>query len=269
MALLPNIMSLFGGRTPDPTPPNPQANPAVATSQAAAAATNPTVPGPGTPGSDGTIPGIPATATGPASPVDNFADLWKTDPNNKPVPPASLVPTFNLEPAKIMEMAKGINFTQHIPAEQVTKALSGDATAFMEVINQAVQLGFANATMTNGKIIENSLTSAQGALTNQVLPSAFREREISRAIDSSNPVFQDPAVAPMLNSLKQQLQTKYPTAGAEEIAGLATQYLTSMSNKIVSGAGGTVIPKGAQAPGNQSGFAAPKDEDWSKYFGVS
>jgi hypothetical protein len=187
--------------------------------------------------------------------------LWKADPNNTQQTP-SLVPSFNLDPAGLMKAAQKVNFTSHIDPAQVTKAMAGDATAFLDVINQAAQLGFANATAASGELVKQSLSSAQGILQDKVLPGAFRDQAISQAMNESNPIFSDPAVAPMLAMLKSQLQTKYPSAPPSEIAGLATQYLSGMSNKIVTANGGTVTPKGQQT----SGQLAVQDTDWSKFF---
>lgn len=268
MALMPAIMSLFGGKETPPAAAAVVSNPAttqVAAAQTTVAGANPTVPSPTTLASNGSVPAIPPAGVGDASPLANFNDLWKTDPNQNQTNNPSLVPNFNLDPKGLMDAAAKVNFTQHIPPELVAKAMSGDATAFLEVINKAQQYGFASSAMSSGELIKNSLGSAQNVLRDSVLPAAYRDQQISQALNESSPIFADPAVAPMLGMLKTQFQQKYPTASPQEIASLATQYLGGMSTKIVQASGGTVTPKGQQ-PGNNSGFPHATETDWTNFF---
>jgi hypothetical protein len=260
MALMPSIMSLFGSR-PQATGPTP-ADPGTQQQQQQSAAQNPSVPSSATPASTGSLAAIPAAGTGDQSPLANFQDLWKADPNNNQQTP-SLVPNFNLDPKGLMDAAKKVNFTQHIAPELVTKAMSGDAASFLEVINQAAQLGYANATAASGEIIKNSLGSAQTVLRDQVLPGAFRDQAITQAFSENNPIFSDPAVAPMLGMLKSQLAMKYPTAAPQELATMAAQYISGMSQKVVTASGGTITTKEQQ---NGSRFQAPPEQDWGKFF---
>jgi hypothetical protein len=262
MALLPSIMSLFGSRQQAAGPANP-ADPATQQQQTLAAGANPNVPSPTTPLSNGSLPAIPAAGQGTESPLANFDELWKTDPS-KTVETPSLVPSFNLDHKGLMEAAKKVNFTNHIAPELVTKALSGDAVAFMDVLNQVAQLNFANSTAATGEIVKQSLGSAQTVLKDSVLPAAFRDQQISQALNESNPIFSDPSVSPMLGMLKSQLAIKYPTATPQQIAATAAEYLGSVSNKIVTASGGTITPKSSQ--GRNQTFGSPQETDWSKFF---
>lgn len=259
MALLPSIMSLFGSKAPAA----PVADPTTQQTQVASAAGNPIVPSPTTPVSNGSVPAIPVAGTGDKSPLANFDDLWKTDPNSNQVTP-SLVPNFNLDTAGLLAAAQKVNFTNHINTELVAKAMAGDQEAFLSVINQAAQLGFANATAASGELVRQSLGSAQNVLKDTVLPGAFREHAISQAINETNPIFSDPSVSPMLGMLKSQLQVKYPTATPQQIAATAAEYLGSMSQKIVTASGGTITQKGSS--GNTTGFQSPQETDWAAFF---
>lgn len=268
MALLPSIMSLFGGKpTPDQqiSPPSQTPAPGSVEAQVANANGNPTVPSATTPTSNGSVAAIPAIPQGDGSPLANFADLWKTDTTQN-LGNQSLVPTFNLDPKGLMEGASKINFTNHISQELVQKAMSGDAAAFLDVINQASQFGFANATMASGELVKNSLGSAQDILKGNILPAAMRDNQISQAINAENPIFQNPAVAPMLNTLRQQLSVKYPTSPPQEIANMAARYLSDMSTAIVSSRGGTVITKEQQQQQNANSFTKQPEQDWTSYF---
>jgi len=267
MALLPGIMSLFGrpSNNEQNTQP-PPANPQTQMTQTAIAAQNPSVPSPATPQSNGNPVAIPPAATGDQSPLSNFADLFKADPTQTTTSP-SISPNFNLDPQGILAQAQKVNFTQGIDPALVDKAMSGDKAAFVDVLNKVAQFGFANATMATGEIVKNSLNSAEGTLRQSVLPDAIRQHSIQTALNESNPVFTDPAVAPMLGMLKNQFATKYPTATPSEIAAMATQYLTGFSQKIVTAQGGTIVDRQQQQTSSQRGFGQQNDTDWSALLG--
>lgn len=258
MALMPSIMSLFSS-APAQQGPAP-ATPVVQQQQTMAAAANPSVPSVATPQSTGSTTAIPAAGQGDASPLANFGDLWKADPNANQQTP-STNPAFNLDHKQLWDASQKINFTQHIPEDLMTKAMSGDRAAFGEVLNKVAQFGFANAASASGELVKQSLGSAQTSLEQTILPNALRNQEVSRALDQANPIFADPAVAPMLGMLKQQLQTKYPTASPEQIAKTATEYLTGMSQKITGVAPG-------QPQQTRSGYQQPVEQDWGKYFEI-
>lgn len=286
MALLPGIQTLFGfGGAPKPAQPlSPAQQQTVQQQQQVgaqqtpqggqdpsqqSAGGNPTIPSQTTPQSNGTPSGIPQAGTGDSSPLENFADLWKVDAAQQGAGATpSLVPNFNLDHAGLLAAAQKVNFTGHISPELVTKAMSGDAESFLAVINQAAQQGFASAAAASGELVKQSLGSAENILTQTVLPQQLRQREVARALDQSNPIFQDPTIAPMLDMLKSQLERKYPTASPEQIATTANQYLGQISQKIVTSAGGTITPRG-NAGGNQRGFQAPQETDWSVFFATS
>ncbi len=269
MALLPSIMSLFGGGPKADTtpPPAPQASQGVQQQQQATANANPTVPSQTTPQSTGSVAAIPPAGQGAASPLDNFPDLWKADPNPQPQVAPTIAPNFNLDGAKLMEQAKKIDFLRHVPAELVTKATAGDIPSLLQIINEAAQYGFASATAASGEIVKSSLTTAQGVLRDNILPGAFREQAVSQALTAANPIFADPAVAPMMGMLKQQLMLKNPTATPQEIADTAARYLDQMSGKLVSASGGQIVSRQEQQRAN-GGYGQRPAENWEVFFDV-
>jgi hypothetical protein len=255
-----DLMTLFGGRSRTPAP---AATPAVAdqatqTAQLASAGQNGTVPSGTTPQSTGNPPAIPPAAQGDQSPLANFADLWKADPNISQTTP-TIVPNFNLDSKGLLDAASKVNFMQSISPELITKASSGDAAALGEVINRAVQIGFANSTAATGELVKQALSGAEKTITSDFIPTAVRNQAVQAAMLDQNPIFSDPAVQPMLALLQPQLQRKYPTASAEEIAAYAKQYLMGVTTKI-SGTN----PQQPQS-GNQSPLAK-QDTDWTKFF---
>jgi len=261
----PPIMSLFNSRNTAPIPATTMQAPTTqnsAPNTTTGVSDNPTAPSGNNQTTTGAPAAFPPTATGDKSPLANFADLWKVDttqpgPDNK-----SLVPQFNIDPAKILESASKIDFTKSINPDVIDKALAGDRAAFLTAINQSAQLGFAHAVTASGELVKNSMNTAQEALNNRVLPTAIRQATISQAIDASNPAFTNPAVAPMLDNLKAQLALKYPTASPQEIATTAQAYLVDMASLINSNVKQTPAP-------TQSGSRVQVAEtDWTSFFGA-
>jgi hypothetical protein len=275
MAMMPSIMSWFSApattqvaAAQNPVTTTTQPGPVVTPAQQVAAIPgnpgNTTVPSSTTPSSDGSVAAIPAVASpGNAAPtLENFADLWKLPEPDPKAPGSSLVPNFNLDAAGVMTAVNKVDFAQHIPAETITKALSGDVESFKAALNTVARLAFGNSTLANGEMVKNSFTNAESILNTRVLPSALREREVAATLLTDNPIFSDPAAAPMLTSLKTQFQAKYPTASPAEIAQMAGDYLDGFATRIAASRGGKIVP----LVDPRSSRAVAQETDWDTYF---
>ena len=225
---------------------------------------NITVPNNNTFKSDGSIAAIPPAATGDASPLANFKDLWETpkDAQGNPIvqTKASLVPTINPDPAKIQESASKIDFTKLIPADVQAKALAGDSTAFMQAINAASQATLAHTTQLTAQIVKEALTQQATAFEARAA-DILRTERVSNTIQADNPLFTNPATAPMLRMVEQQFMAKNPTASPAEISQMAKAYVAGFAEEAVK-ASGKVITEAPKAPAN-----TPVTEDWEKFSG--
>ena len=65
----------------------------------------------------------------------------------------------------------------------------------------------------------------------------------------------------MVDLVKDQLARQYPKASANEIASMATEYLTGFSQKVTG-----VTPQPVAVKNNPNSFQAAKEEDWTKFF---
>ena len=204
------------------------------------------------------------------SPLAEFAGLWETPPapkDGEAVQPdwndhASIVPELKVDPKKLMESAKRIDFSKAMNPERVAAALKGDVAAFGEVINSVLQASFANSAMSTSKIVEAMSRQMAEKLYTGALPHHFRKHQVNQTIDSENPIFQDPAVAPMLEMAKSQFQVKYPRASAKEISDLAKRYVLTFAD-AVKGGGKPNDPANKGGP-NSKGNAAG-EMDWMEF----
>jgi len=243
----------------------------------AAAATNPQQP-PNTqvPGPTNTPPGNGNPAANPSafasvptetakSPMAPYEKLWDTDPQAKL--PTSLTPDLNIDPAKILEMAKTVDFTKSISPDLLAKTRSSNVdeaqAALLQVINQVGQLGYAQAIGANAQVTQAAIKKHAETLVQEHLPRMLREAAVQNG-RGENPIFSDPTFAPIVTSVEAQVTAKFPNATPAEIKEHMGIILGGMAQKLVGGMGGTInIPDPAATKRQQS-----KQVDWDKYFGA-
>lgn len=219
--------------------------PQGATPQNNPASQNPTVPS----GNSST-----EVNQGDKNPVDKYKDLWQVDDKKTPQTIASLVPSSQIDPAKLLESAGKLDFTADIPAELLQKAMSGDAASFMEVLQKSNARTFAQAVAGAQELQKRNLTEANESLRNSILPDAMRQQQIRQEMAKVE-VFQDPMIRPMVDLLERQMASKFPDANPQQVTEMAQDYWTRFAQKIVPGSQQT----------QQKEFAK-QDTDWSKFF---
>lgn len=241
--------------------------------------TGPRTPGAPTPG--GTVetnPTVPSDANkitaqpGAGSGLDKFGELWKapTGADGKPTEKLnpSMIPPLNVDVGKLTEAAAKLDFAGSISDDQITKAfgVQADKEAIKAVLNSVGRSGWVQGTASTAEITKQSLTHAQAALTGSVLPDAVRDATITDAVNKENPIFSNPAAAPMLVAVRDQLMLKYPQASPAEISKMAGEYVSGFARTVVSGEGATIVEK--PTPGEGSMLNRPKT-NWEQYFGVN
>jgi len=226
----------------------------------AAPAGEPTPPGAippptvtGEPG-QGTVPNLlpdsPAAGTVPDSPLAPYEKLWEdvpTDPNN-PAPQA----TPPLEAGDVQKAVDKANFAPTVTPEQMQAITGGGEeaqAAFMGALNEVARKVMVQSTMVNNKLTEKAV---QEALARQAteLPGMLREQAVSDHLATTNPLFQNPAVAPVVEATKAQLLQKFPNATHAEITEMTQNYIIAMGESF--------------AP--QTVDSAEAGEDWAKFL---
>lgn len=245
---------LFGSQNPQPQqqaqPQQPDPNdgagqPGNIPPAAAASATGKS--------SEGTAPNgtIPAGGA-PGSPLDAFADLWKNDPATDGQNSDAF--TLNIDPKKIFEAAGKTDFSRALNQELMQKIAGGgeDAVkAMAAVMNSVAQASYGQSTVATAKIVEQALAAQQEKFT-QLLPNLIKQHQVSDNLSSENPIFNNPAVQPIMDALKSQLAVKHPQATAGQ--------LTEMAKKYVGALGTSFSPAPKAAEGKS------KDYDWSEFL---
>jgi hypothetical protein len=182
---------------------------------------------------DGQIPGGQAIPQEPQSPFADFQKLWDTpvaDPNKPQDGPIK----FNIDPSKVNQSAKNIDFTKTVtPAlmEKVKAGGEGAMEAMLSAMNEMVQASFAQTMMANTKILESGLESSHQRVQAS-LPGTIRKQAVGQALREDNPLFSNPATAPMLQMLETQLTSQFPTATIAEIQEHAKRYLSAFAGEV-------------------------------------
>lgn len=222
-------------------PASQQAQPAngQVSPQAQAAQTNPQV-----------------AASGPANPLDSFADYFKpraVDPKAPQAPNLRDPLLAPLDPTAFKQQVSQANFTNSIPPEVLTKAMSGDPVAFSEAINMAAREAFSAAAQLSHGLAENAtrtgLERMDGMLDGRIKNYTVRTQSVS------NEALNHPAVQPMLNAVKMQIAQSNPNLSPKEIQTQAEQYFDQMSSVL----------QGAKQPVTQA-QSGPRETDFSSYL---
>lgn len=195
---------------------------------------------------------------GDASPLDKFQDLWKADPNAKPLEHSVQLP---FDGKQVLEAAKGVDFLKKINPELVAKAMGGDANSMASVIQESSQLALAQSVGVTTSIVNEALTRQSKHYEDKVIPEILRRHSVSTEVRRDNPMFENPAAAPMLNMLENQMAQKYPSASAADIRTMAQDYLVNFSSEVLKGSGKVVgDPPPAPARGT------PQETDWDAWL---
>lgn len=207
-------------------------------------------------GNNGQLSSTEQIPAGPnPSPMDEFTSLWNTPkPKEGEVQDAPI--TFNVDPTKVMEQARKMKFTNSVTPESLEKMAAGGPEGVQEMlklIDAASQQAFAQSAMTSTKVFEQGLESSYQRATKQ-LPSMVRKETIGQALREDNPLFTNPATAPILQAIEAQLIQQHPNATTAQIKAHAQRYLSGFANEIQGSS-----PQAKQ----ERSRAAAIDQDWS------
>lgn len=246
-----SIMQRMFGTNPAPAATIQQGS-LPATGAPLAAVTNPaTAP-------NGAIPvsGTPATTPAAASPVDALADLWKNDPNA-----SSSVgqPLFNVDKTKLLETARQESFKEQVSQEQMAAIAAGGEQGFaamMDIMNGMNQRAYAQSVHATTKLIDGALEKSNFARADE-LDTRIRNVQTRNSLNESNPVFSNPAFAPLLDSARNQFQVKYPTATAAELTKMTNDYVMQLVSEV---------NKPALQQQQQLTHQQTAGTDWSKFL---
>lgn len=188
------------------------------------------------------------------SPLDQFKDLWE----NKPDSESTDTSPAALDPNKLQEVISKADFSKGVNAEVLAKIAAGgeDATAaFAQAMNTVAQQVMLQSTLANNKLIEQQVQAAVESQNSQI-PELLKKQALSNSLHEANPVFNNPAVKPVMEAVQAQLVAKNPNATPAELAKMTQDFVTVMGEALVPKTEPTANPNGEQ-----------NVEDWEKFLG--
>lgn len=202
----------------------------------------------------GTVDASKANAGGPLA---EFADLWQPAVTDS----SSSAQGFlgQIDPQKVMEAAGKTDFSKVVTAENMQKIQAGGPEAMqamMEAMNRMAQNVYGQAAIASSKIVEKASAQMEERFQTK-MQSEIKRSNVSDSLRQDNPIFNNPAVAPLVSAMEQQFTVKYPNATSQEISKMAKEY--------ISGLGTAFAPAPASAPNSAT---KNSDTDWSAFLGA-
>lgn len=192
----------------------------------------------------------------PATPMASFDKLWETDATKTGAKPAGVLPEITAE--QLTATLANSNFLHSVSPELLAKAAGGDATAFGDVINQGLRTVMAQSVLASRGLVEAG-TRSHGEQLRTSLPTMVRSSNVSDSLQA-NPLYSNPAVKPVIDNVRRQLEEKNPTASAKEIADLTDSYFADLTKAMR----GSSDEGAAHAAGGQ----AKGEINWYKELGL-
>lgn len=233
------MFNIFGNNTA------PQAQPAPQAPVAAPAAPAPTVP------NQGNIPPavvdptvVPVVEPVPDTPLAPFESLWQTVPKTE----GDTTPTLSapLTAAEITKAAQGANFTSGVTPEQLAAVVAGGdgaSEALMGLLNQVGRQVMVQQTLVNNELTSKNIAEHL-AVQSHGIPDLVRTHATQAHMATENPIFNNPAIKPVVEATRTQLQAKFPNAAPAEIAQMTKDYITSMGEAFAPKPDPNALPTG-------------------------
>lgn len=206
-----------------------------------------------TPGTapNGVVPdNVPET---PASPLDQWQDIWQTDPNAAP-PAGNFVPE-KLDAPKLQEVMSKVDLKTAVTPENLAAIQAGGegaTEALMNSMNSIAQSTLVQSALVTNKMVEQAVQKTQEAMMKQI-PDLIKKQGLTNALNETNKIYSNPAVAPVIDAVKSQLATKFPEATTQELTQKAQDFVTAM---------GAAVTPAAPAPA-----ANPNETNWADFLG--
>lgn len=195
--------------------------------------------------------GVPAVAVVPDSPLAEFSKLWDTKPVDPNAPNTTPTP---LDAAAVQQAVAKTDFSQVITPETLAAIVAGGEgaeAAFAQAINMSSQKVMADSINVNNKLMEKAIKDALAGQQVQ-MQEQIRQQAAANHLKDTNPLFNDPAVKPVIEAAQSALMRQFPSATPEE--------LTTMTNNYIQTMGKAFAPA---AVTNDNGAAGT---DWDKFM---
>ncbi len=171
-----------------------------------------------------------------AAPLDPFANLWEPPKPVEGVDPNAPQPLFSHKPEDLLAAARKQNFITEPTPEQLVAINKGGMDAFkvmQEMMNDAAQRAFANGADASTKLITSALDRSNFVKEKDV-DKHIKSQRVTETLRADNPIFSNPAVAPIMKGLEAQILLKNPESSAAEVAQMARDYFAGVTEMFTA-----------------------------------
>lgn len=173
-------------------------------------------------------------------PLLNFESLWQPDIDAKTGQPVvkqdtkskSYLPS--VDPKKFGEMVEKMDFTRDLDETDLAELREGGdkgIQATMRMLNKASRRAFQSAFAASNKMAEQGFSGARDRFMSEV-PDHVRDMMVDSELSSSAEYAKNPALAPIVSTVKKQYLQKFPKATSAEINNAINQYFAYLGGEL-------------------------------------
>lgn len=176
--------------------------------------------------SNGVVPQQPAQKKDD-SPLAAYTEMWEAIPKPAADPSVEYTP---LDAATLQTAMSKADLAASISPEILAAIVNGGegaGAAFTQAMNQVAQQSMVQSTLINEKLTAQAVERAIKAMEGK-LPEMMRSQASSAHVADSNPLFSNPAIKPVIDATREQLQNKYPRDTPAQITAKLNDYVKAM-----------------------------------------
>ena len=177
----------------------------------------------------------------PQAPAQETNEGKTTPPNPWDVSPDTLTKNFG-----------NLDVSQFVKQEDITAALGGDASAFMNILNTAVKIGAMSAHQASVTTTQQGVELSTKKLQQQ-LPEQMKNFTLENNL-GQDPVLSAPHLQPVVKLVKDSILAHYPKATEADIKEGVIAYLQDLGGKFSS------------QPNNNTQPQSTSSINWDEHF---
>ena len=148
-----------------------------------------------------------------------------TNANKEPLPNP-----WDVSPDTLTKNFGNLDVSQFVKQEDVTAALGGDASAFMNILNTAVKIGAMSAHQASVTTTQQGVEHSAKQLQQQ-LPEQMKNFTLENNL-GQDPVLSAPHLQPVVKLVKDSILAHYPKATEADIKEGVIAYLQDLGGKF-------------------------------------
>lgn len=191
---------------------------------------------------------MPGTGVTSENPLDAYKKVMEDAAKNTDAP----APSFKLDDKVLTDVSSKMDFTKNIDPALMAKAMAGDASAFLQVMQASNQAAY-RASLEHSSALTDTFMSQRSAYEQDKINSGVKTQLTQQSLASA-PNYSHPVIKQELNRVAEQFARANPDMSPQDIAKAAQKHIQDMAQALAP----PPVPTQEQKMENM---------DWSKYLG--